>query len=111
MTISRRGFIASVALAGVAVPGAWYAQRQLTADDEFPETAGEAVVELADTPGQQLGDTLRGIWRWTLKGSDAGLEGLEHQPLELFLDVAQRGRAIRGFLDTPERLRSDQQPR
>jgi len=68
-------------------------------------------VELADTPGQQLGDTLRGIWRWTLKGSDAGLEGLEHQPLELFLDVAQRGRAIRGFLDTPERLRSDQQPR
>lgn len=111
MTISRRGFIASVALAGVAVPGAWYAQRQLTADDEFPETAGEAVVELADTPGQQLGDTLRGIWRWTLKGDDAGLEGLEHQPLELFLDVAQRGRAIRGFLDTPERLRSDQQPR
>lgn len=68
-------------------------------------------MELADTPGQQLGDTLRGIWRWTLKGSDAGLEGLEHQPLELFLDVAQRGRAIRGFLDTPERLRSDQQPR
>ena len=46
MTISRRGFIAGVALTGVVVPGALYVQRQRAAE-EFPETPGEAVVELA----------------------------------------------------------------
>ncbi|MDD1961118.1 PvdJ/PvdD/PvdP-like protein [Pseudomonas sp. 39004] len=110
MTISRRGFIAGVALTGAVVPGAWYAQRQWAAE-AFPETPGEAVVELADTPLQQLGDTLRGIWRWTLQGKDAGLQGLPDGELELFLDVAPSGRALRGYLDTPERLRSDEQPR
>ncbi|MFP3830559.1 twin-arginine translocation signal domain-containing protein, partial [Pseudomonas sp. SIMBA_021] len=75
MTISRRGFIAGVALTGVVVPGALgalYVQRQRDAE-AFPQTPGEAVVELADTALQQLGDTLRGIWRWTLQGKDAGL--------------------------------------
>ncbi|AAN69793.1 MULTISPECIES: pyoverdine maturation tyrosinase PvdP [Pseudomonas] len=110
MTISRRGFIAGVALAGVTVPGALYVQRQLTRE-EFPETPGEAVVELADTATQQLGDTLRGIWRWSFKGAQAGLPGLQGETLELFIDVAQKGRSIRGYLDTAERLRSGAEPR
>ena len=71
-----------------------YVQRQRAAE-EFPETPGEAVVELADTRLQQLGDTLRGIWRWTLQGKDAGLDGLPTGELELFLDVATSGRALR----------------
>jgi len=113
MTISRRGFIAGVALTGVVVPGALgalYMQRQRAAE-EFPETPGEAVVELADTRLQQLGDTLRGIWRWTLQGRDAGLDGLPTGELELFLDVTTSGRALRGYLDTPERLRGQEEPR
>jgi len=113
MTISRRGFIAGVALTGVVVPGALYArhvQRQQF-DEQFPETPGEAVVELADATLQQLGDTLRGIWRWTLHGEDAGLHGLPEGELELLLDVAPSGRGLRGFLDTPERLRGEGEPR
>ena len=66
---------------------------------------GEAVVELADAALQQLGDTLRGIWRFTLQGKDAGLPGLPEGELEMFLDVAPSGRGLRGYLDTPERLR------
>ena len=113
MTISRRGFIAGVALTGVVVPGALYAQRvqRQRFDEQFPETPGEAVVELADTPLQRLGDILRGIWRWTPHGSDAGLHGLPAGELELFLDVAQSGRGLRGYLDTPERLRGVEEPR
>ncbi|MGG6352105.1 MULTISPECIES: twin-arginine translocation signal domain-containing protein [Pseudomonas] len=113
MTISRRGFIAGVALAGVAVPGAMYAQhvQRQRFDEQFPETPGEAVVELADAALQQLGDTLRGIWRFTLQGEDAGLPGLPEGELEMFLDVAPSGRGLRGYLDTPERLRGSEEPR
>ncbi|MDH1550798.1 MULTISPECIES: twin-arginine translocation signal domain-containing protein [Pseudomonas] len=113
MTISRRGFIAGVALAGVAVPGAMYAQhvQRQRFDEQFPETPGEAVVELADAALQQLGDTLRGIWRFTLQGKDAGLPGLPEGELEMFLDVAPSGRGLRGYLDTPERLRGAEAPR
>ncbi|MFJ4259409.1 twin-arginine translocation signal domain-containing protein [Pseudomonas monteilii] len=111
MTISRRGFIAGVALTGVAVPGALYVHRQLTRPEEFPETPGEAVVELADTTVRQLGDALRGVWSWTFLGTDAGLEGLPEQTLELFLDVAPTGRGLRGYLDTPQRLRAIDEPR
>ncbi|CAG8871186.1 hypothetical protein PS627_04346 [Pseudomonas fluorescens] len=111
MSISRRGFIAGVALTGVAVPGAWYAHRELTRKEGFPETPGEAVVELADTAGQHLADTLRGVWDWSLLGSEAGIEGLPGEGLELFLDVAARGRGLRGYLDTAERLRGPEEPR
>lgn len=110
MTISRRGFIAGVALTGVAVPGALYAHRELTRE-EFPITPGEATVDLPDSAGQQLADTLRGVWDWQWSASEAGLEGLADTPLELLLDVAPRGRGLRGYLDTPERLRSGAEPR
>lgn len=109
MTISRRGFIAAVALTGVAVPGALYIQRQRDAE-AFPETPGEAVVELADTRLQQLGDILRGIWRWTAQGKDAQLLGLPDGELELFLDVASNGRGLRGYLDTAERCAVSRNP-
>ena len=43
MTISRRGFIAGLALTGAAVPAAFYAHREWTRE-EFPITPGEATV-------------------------------------------------------------------
>ncbi|MBC3473980.1 twin-arginine translocation signal domain-containing protein [Pseudomonas taiwanensis] len=110
MTISRRGFMTGVALAGAALPAVHYAHRELTRD-EFPVTPGEASVELADTAGQRLGNRLRGIWAIRFEGADAGLAGLPAQQLELFIDVAARGRGVRGCLDTAQRLRSEKAPR
>ncbi|MFS1287977.1 twin-arginine translocation signal domain-containing protein [Pseudomonas sp. CMR5c] len=111
MTISRRGFMAGLALTGAAVPAALYVHRELTREEEFPITPGEASVELADTSGQRLADQLRGIWSIRFEGADAGLEGLPSRNLELFIDVAQRGRGLRGYLDTAEGLRGPGEPR
>lgn len=110
MTISRRGFIAGLALTGAAVPAAIYAHRELTREEE-PQTPGEATVDLADVAGQQLADKLRGVWTLRFEGADAGLAGLPREGLELFLDVAQRGRGLRGYLDTAEALRGAGEPR
>jgi len=87
MTISRRGFIAGLALTGAAVPAAFYAHRELTREEEFPITPGEATVDLADTAGQHLANTLRGVWSLRLEGRDAGLKGLPLHGLELLLDT------------------------
>ncbi|VVO19140.1 PvdJ/PvdD/PvdP-like protein [Pseudomonas fluorescens] len=110
MTISRRGFIAGLALTGAAVPAAFYAHRELTRVDETI-TAGEATVDLADTAGQHLADSLRGVWEIRFEGRDAGLDGLPLNGLELFLDIAHRGRGLRGYLDSAERLRAADEPR
>lgn len=110
MTISRRGFIAGLALTGAAVPGVYYAQRKLTRE-EFPITPGEAVVDLPDIAARQLADQLRGVWNLQLSGVDGGLDGVSGEDLQLFLDIAPRGRGLRGYLDTAERLRSDAEPR
>ena len=110
MTISRRGFIAGVALTGAVVPAAYYVHRELTRVDD-PVTPGEATVELADTAGQQLANRLRGVWDIRLEGTNAGFEGLALHGLELFLDIAERGRGVRGYLDTGERLRGAETPR
>jgi hypothetical protein len=111
MTISRRGFMAGLALTGAAVPAAYYVHRELTREEPFPITPGEATVDLADTAGQRLADQLRGVWSIRFKGADAGLEGLPLQDLELFLDVAPRGRGLRGYLDTAQALRGADEPR
>ncbi|WP_421549525.1 PvdJ/PvdD/PvdP-like protein [Pseudomonas sp. QD4] len=110
MTISRRGFIAGLALTGAAVPAAYFAHRELTRVDE-PVTPGEASVDLPDTAGRQLADTLRGVWSLRFEGRDAGLQGLPQEGLELFLDIAPRGRGLRGYLDTAQRLRGEDEPR
>lgn len=110
MTISRRGFIAGLALTGAAVPAAFYAHRELTRE-EFPITPEEATVDLADTAGQQLANSLRGIWSLRLEGRDAGLHGLPLDDLQLFIDIAPRGRGVRGYLDTAGHLRGPDEPR
>ncbi|AZC32345.1 Pyoverdine biosynthesis related protein PvdP [Pseudomonas chlororaphis subsp. piscium] len=92
------------------MPAAIYAHRELTRE-EAPETPGEATVDLADAAGQQLADKLRGVWTLRFEGADAGLAGLPREGLELFLDVAQRGRGLRGYLDRAEALRGEAEPR
>lgn len=101
--------MAGMALAGATVPAAWYAQREWR-KLQPPITPGEATVQLADTAGRQLADALRGIWQVRLEGRD-GLRGLPRDGIELLLDIAPRGRGLRGYLDTPERLREGATPR
>jgi hypothetical protein len=111
MTISRRGFIAGLAVAGAAGSAAYYAHKELTHDPEDDiVTPGEASVELADYRGQVLADLLRGVWYIRFEGAEAGLDGLPRDGLEMFLDVATKGRGLRGFVDTGAALRGDAQP-
>ncbi len=108
MTISRRGFIAGLAVAGAAGTAAYYAHKELTHDPQDDVvTPGEASVELADAAGQVLADLLRGVWDIRFGGADGGLDGLPREGVEMFLDVATKGRGLRGFVDTGERLRGD----
>ncbi|HBO0861261.1 TPA: pyoverdine maturation tyrosinase PvdP [Pseudomonas aeruginosa] len=115
MTVSRRGFMAGLALTGAAaLPVAYYTHRHLVRlreDEEHPATPGEATLDLAATEAMRLGDRLRGIWDLRLLGADADLPGLPLEGLELVLDVAPRGLGLIGYLDTPERLRGPQEPR
>lgn len=92
MTISRRGFIAGLALTGAAVPAAIYAHRELTRE-EAPETPGEATVDLADAAGQQLADKLRGVWTLRFEGADAGLAGLPREGWNCFSTSPSAGAA------------------
>ncbi len=110
MSISRRGFIAGLALTGAAVPAVYYAHRELTRYP-FPVTPDEATVELADTAGQRLADKLRGVWTVRFDGPGPRLPGLAEAGVELFLDIAHRGRGVRGYLDAGQALRGPDEPR
>lgn len=110
MTISRRWFMAGLALTGAAVPAAYFGHREWTKPDPTI-TPGEASFDVADVAGQRLADALRGVWQIRFEGRDAGIAGLPGEGLEVFLDVAHKGRGVIGFLDTAERLRSSQAPR
>ena len=110
MTISRRWFMAGLALTGAAVPAAYFGHREWTKPDPTI-TPGEASFDVADVAGQRLADALRGVWQIRFEGRDAGIAGLPKDDLEVFLDIAHKGRGVIGFLDTAERLRSPLQPR
>jgi hypothetical protein len=68
------------------------------------------------TPGEAAGwPTPPGrCWRtccavWDIRcRRDGGLDGLPKEGVEMFLDVATKGRGLRGFVDTGERLRGDE---
>ena len=102
--------MAGLALTGAAVPAAWYAHRELTRVEE-PITPGEATAGPADVATQRLADKLRGVWTLRFEGRDAGLRDAPLQGLELFLDIAPRGRGIRGYIDTADNLRGEAMPR
>ncbi|AXJ04245.1 PvdJ/PvdD/PvdP-like protein [Pseudomonas fluorescens] len=110
MKISRRWFMAGLALTGAAVPAAYFGHREWTKPDPTI-TPGEASFDVADVAGQRLANALRGVWDIRFEGRDAGLEGLPANGLQVFLDIGQKGRGVCGFLDTPARLRSGETPR
>jgi len=110
MRISRRWFMAGLALTGAAVPAAYFGHREWTKPDPTI-TPGEASFDVADVAGQRLANALRGVWKIRFTGRDAGLDGLPAEGLEVFLDIGQKGRGVCGFLDTPQRLRSSDAPR
>lgn len=110
MKISRRWFMAGLALTGAAVPAAYFGHREWTKPDPTI-TPGEASFDVADVAGQRLANALRGVWDIRFEGADAGLEGLPNTGLQVFLDIGQKGRGVCGFLDTPQRLRSGDTPR
>ena len=109
MTISRRWFMAGLALTGAAVPAAFYGHREWTRPDPTI-TPGEASFDVADVAGQRLADSLRGVWTIRFDGRDAGLDGVPRDGLEVFIDIGHKGRGVSGFLDTAERLRSSEVP-
>lgn len=105
MTISRRGFIAGLALTGAAVPAVYYGHKKLTHDPEDDiVTPGEASVELADIAGQQLANQLRGVWDVRFTGTAGGVQGVAPEGATLYLDIAAKGRGLRGVLDSQARL-------
>lgn len=110
MTISRRWFMAGLALTGAAVPAAFYGHREWTRPDPTI-TPGEASFDVADVAGQRLADSLRGVWTIRFDGRDAGLDGVPRDGLEVLIDIGHKGRGVSGFLDTAERLRSSEVPR
>ena len=75
MKISRRWFMAGLALTGAAVPAAYFGHREWTKPDPTI-TPGEASFDVADMAGQRLANALRGVWDIRFEGTDAGLEGL-----------------------------------
>ncbi|WP_095148037.1 PvdJ/PvdD/PvdP-like protein [Pseudomonas sp. Irchel s3a18] len=110
MTISRRWFMAGLALTGAAVPAVFYGHRELTRPDPTI-TPGEASFDVADVAVQRLADSLRGVWDIRFEGADAGLQGLPRDGLTVFLDIGHKGRGLVGFLDTEQRLLADEAPR
>ncbi|POA18227.1 PvdJ/PvdD/PvdP-like protein [Pseudomonas sp. FW300-N1A1] len=110
MTISRRWFMAGLALTGAAVPAVFYGHRKLTRPDPTI-TPGEASFDVADVAAQRLADSLRGVWDIRFDGADAGLQGLPRDGLTVFFDIGHKGRGLVGFLDTEQRLLADDDPR
>jgi hypothetical protein len=112
MEISRRKVIAGLAVSGAMIPAAYYAGHKLKAHLEKDDgTPGEAKVELADIPLQRLANQLRGVWQLEFPDPGGGLEGLGLEGVEMFIDVGERGRGMRGFIDTAQNLRGDSPPR
>lgn len=110
MTISRRWFLAGLALTGAAVPAAYYGHRELTKPDPTI-TPGEASFDVADVAGQRLANSLQGVWNIRFEGRDAGLDGLPREGLQVLLDIGHKGRGLNGFLDTFDALRGEPTPR
>jgi hypothetical protein len=93
MKISRRWFMAGLALTGAAVPAAYFGHREWTKPDPTI-TPGEAAFDVADTAGQ----------RWRMRCAGCGISVSKvpmpaskacRQGLQVFLDIGQKGRGVR----------------
>ncbi|MBF7143916.1 PvdJ/PvdD/PvdP-like protein [Pseudomonas sp. LY10J] len=105
MRMSRRTLLAGAALSGLMVPAGYEGARRAKKWWAEGGTPSEARVELADVPTQRLADLLRGVWRVTAPDTS------ELHGTTLLLDAGERGRGLRGYLDTYERLASGAIPR
>jgi hypothetical protein len=105
MRISRRTLLAGAALGGLMVPAGYEGARRARKWWAEGGTPSEARMELADVPTQRLADLLRGVWQVEAPQAPA-LHGTT-----LLLDAGERGRGLRGYLDTYDRLVSHEQPR
>ncbi|MBA1242396.1 pyoverdine maturation tyrosinase PvdP [Pseudomonas japonica] len=105
MRMTRRTILAGAALGGLMVPVGYEGARRWKKWWAEGGTPSEARVELADLPTQRLADLLRGVWQVDAPGVPA-LHGTT-----LLLDAGERGRGLRGYVDTYERLASNEYPR
>lgn len=105
MRMTRRTILAGAALGGLLVPVGYEGARRAKKWWAEGGTPNEARVELADLPTQRLADLLRGVWTVDAPGV-AALQGTT-----LLLDAGERGRGLRGYVDTYEVLASGQAPR
>lgn len=112
MRLTRRSLLAGLAVTSALVPAAWFGTRKVSNFlEKHDGTPPEARVEPAERSMQRLSSRLRGIWTVNISGETDPTYGLHGQGMELFLDTAERGRALRGFLDTPDNLRASTLPR
>ncbi|PVZ20033.1 hypothetical protein SAMN05660463_00778 [Pseudomonas sp. URIL14HWK12:I9] len=102
MRLSRRALMAGAVAAGALAPVAYkgaFAAKKWWAEGGTPNEASQ---EVADVPMQRLGNLLRGVWAIEL-ATPAGL-GSPLQGATLLLDVGERGRGLRGYLDDYAKL-------
>ncbi|WP_426116445.1 PvdJ/PvdD/PvdP-like protein [Pseudomonas sp. DSP3-2-2] len=112
MQLTRRTVLAGLAITSALVPAGYFGGRKVHAYlEKHDGTPPQPRVEPADLSIQRLSSRLRGIWAVKITGDAEGLYGLPADGLELLLDSAERGRALRGFIDTPDNLRTPALPR
>lgn len=110
MEISRRKILAGMALTGVLAPAGYFAAKRYKVYRDKDLTPDAPKVEEADVGMQHLNLKLRGIWDLQVSGI-AALDGLPAEGVQMFLDVAERGRGLSGFVDTAQNLRTAAEPR
>lgn len=100
MKFSRRGLIAGLAAASVALPAGYLGQREWNRRQEAELNSDEPPVPVADLPDALLAERLVGIWDF--KVLDPSPRYSAFGPgLELLLEVGPGGRAVRGYLGRP----------
>lgn len=112
MQLTRRNVLAGLAISGAMVPAAYFGTRKINSYlEKHDGTPPPVKVETAARAVQRLSGRLSGIWTLIIAGNAQAIFGLPAQGLELFLDTTERGRALRGFVDTPDNLRAQPLPR
>ncbi|MBD1587033.1 PvdJ/PvdD/PvdP-like protein [Pseudomonas typographi] len=106
MKLSRRRLMAGVAVAGAGlmVPVAYKEAYQVKRWWAEGGTPNEASQELADVPMQRLANLLRGVWALEVASPTGATGGGSLQGMTLLLDVGERGRGLRGYIDHYDNL-------
>jgi hypothetical protein len=112
MHFTRRRVLTGLAITSALLPAAYFGPPRIkTFIENRDGTPAPARVEPATVAVRRLSSRLRGIWTLKISGLAAHAYDLPAEGFEIFLDTAERGRALRGFLDTAENLRAQTLPR